>query len=381
MGLSALILCSDEKIVRVVRRVLADLDIQAECCSDSSAALRKLTRQRFEALIVDCSEVSFREVLRSARSAPGNGRAIAIAIADPALALKAAFDLGAHFVLYKPVSSERAKLSFRAARALMKTERRRNTRIPVRIPVLLESGRGSHHKLTTEDLGEGGMAVSLPTGQKPSGVWKATFTLPDSTPALEVTVELAWEGRERQGGLRFVSISAEVTSAIQAWMKRSSPDLEPDDPPLAGRLSDLTPHACYVDISTPLPVSTQVTVSMSEGKAQLKVTGVVRVMHPERGIGIQFAHSAEGAKAVEKWLAGLGATNASPEVLIEPQGLVQIDRLALSASAEGDPLLQLYNDASIITPESFFDRLRLQRTGAAPVADSTRAQAASGSLA
>ena len=374
MGLSALILCSDDKIVRVVRRVLADLDIQAECCTDSSSALRKLTRQRFEALIVDCSDVSFQEVLRSARSAPRNGRAVAIAIADPALALKAAFDLGAHFVLYKPVTSERAKLSFRAARALMKTERRRNTRLGIRIPIVLDSGRGTRHKLTTEDLGEGGMAVSLPPGQKPSGVWKATFTLPGSTDVQEVTVELAWEGRERQGGLRFVSVSAEVSAAIQAWMKRSSPDLEADDPPLAGRLTDLTPHACYVDISTPLPVCTQVLVALSAAKTELKMTGVVRVMHPERGMGIQFAHSAGGADAVEKLLATLSASNgATPEVLITPQGLVQVDRLGVSAMAEGDPLLQLYNDASIITPESFFERLTQQRGSAALASTSAHA--------
>jgi len=378
MALSALILCSDEKIVRVVRRVLADLEIQAETCAEPSAALRKLTRQRFEALIVDCCEPGFSEVLRSARSAPRNGRAVAIAIADPALALRAAFDLGAHFVLYKPVTSERAKLSFRAARALMKTERRRNTRIAVRIPLVLDSGRGTRHKLTTADLGEGGMAVSLPAGQKPTGVWQATFTLPDTQSPVDASVELAWEGRERQAGLRFVSISDEATSAIQGWMKRVSPDLDADDPPLIGRLTDLTPHACYVDISTPLPISTQVTVHLSAAQSQLKVAGVVRVMHPERGMGIQFAPPADGANPVEKLLAALGATTgATPEVAIEPHGLTQIDRLALSPTAEADPLLQLYHDASIITPESFFERLRQQRGGTSAT---PRAQAASVSI-
>ena len=54
MALKSLVLCSDEKIVRVLRRVLGDLDIDLELCPDSEAALRKLTRQRFEAIIVDC---------------------------------------------------------------------------------------------------------------------------------------------------------------------------------------------------------------------------------------------------------------------------------------------------------------------------------------
>jgi len=52
MGLKSLLLCSDEKIVRVLRRVLGDLDIAVELCLDADSALRKLTRQRFEQLVM-----------------------------------------------------------------------------------------------------------------------------------------------------------------------------------------------------------------------------------------------------------------------------------------------------------------------------------------
>ena len=139
MSLKSLLLCSDEKIVRVLRRVLGDLDIAVELCADADSALRKLTRQRFEAIIVDVTDDGASDVLRSARSAPCNKQAVAVAIVEPIIGLKAVFGIGAHFVLYKPVSSERAKSSFRAARALMKSERRRNARVAVQIPVVLRS--------------------------------------------------------------------------------------------------------------------------------------------------------------------------------------------------------------------------------------------------
>ena len=368
MGLTALMLCSDEKIIRVVRRALADLDIQGEFCVEPSAALRKLTRQRFEAVIVDCSDTSFQEVLCSARSAPVNGRAVAVAIADPTLALRAAFDLGAHFVLYKPVSSERAKLSFRAARALMKTERRRNTRIPTRIPVTIDSGSGTRHKLTTVDLGEGGMAVSLPSGVKPTGLWKAVFTLPDTHGFQEVSVELAWEGRERQAGLRFVSVPPETATAIKDWMRRSSPDLEPDDPPLSGRLTDLTPLACYIELSTPLPAATRVVMTFRAATVHLKIDGLVRIMHPESGMGVKFLHSASSPAAVESFLTVLGQAGGTlPEVLVQAEGLTQPEILDSSTASEEDPLLQMFNDSSITTTESFLERLRQQRHGAITV--------------
>ena len=54
-GLQALLLCSDDKVVRVLRRVLTDLEIGVEHCTDLDSAVQRLTRQRFEAVIVDCT--------------------------------------------------------------------------------------------------------------------------------------------------------------------------------------------------------------------------------------------------------------------------------------------------------------------------------------
>src|SRR5271154_3041433 len=178
MNLKLLLICSDEKIVRVLRQTLDDLDIGVELCASSEMALRKLTRERFEAIIVDCAGPGAADVLRSARTAPCNKRAVAVAILDPATGLRSAFELGAHFVLYKPLSVERAKSSFRAARALMKKERRRNSRLPVRIPVTMRSRESDvQFKVNTTDLGEGGLAVGLPRRSKSHGRWVLAFTL------------------------------------------------------------------------------------------------------------------------------------------------------------------------------------------------------------
>src|ERR1700741_3034272 len=179
MTLKSLVLCSDEKIVRVLRRGPGALDIDLEFCPHSEVWLGKLPRQRFESIIVDCEAKGASDVLRSARSAPCNKLAVAVAIVEPEVGLRAAFGLGAHFVLYKPVSSERAKSSFRAARALMKSERRRNARVAVQIPVIMRSPEvGGNMKVTTVDLSEGGMAVAMPHRKRTNGRWQIAFTLP-----------------------------------------------------------------------------------------------------------------------------------------------------------------------------------------------------------
>ncbi|HME34600.1 MAG TPA: PilZ domain-containing protein [Candidatus Sulfotelmatobacter sp.] len=363
MSLKSLVLCADEKIVRVLRRVLGDLDIGVELCVDSDSALRKLTRQRFEAIIVDVTDDGASDVLRSARSAPCNRQAVAVAIVDPIIGLKAVFELGAHFVLYKPVSSERAKSSFRAARALMKSERRRNARVTVEIPVVMRSPEaGSNMKVTTIDLSEGGMAVNVPKRRRPTGRWQAVFTLPGSDAALELPAEFAWEGEKEQAGLRFQQIPPEATQQLREWLKKNSPDAEQDDPPIRCQLTDLSLGACYLEMASPFPASSRVTLSMRAAGVEMRAQGVVRVMHPDKGMGVEFTQATpEHRAAVERFLGVLNENRTlMPELLVEPEGLESEPSPTKPPADADDPLLQLFYGEAL-TAEQFREVLHQQR--------------------
>jgi len=376
MSLKSLLLCSDEKIVRVLRRVLGDLEIEAELCLNSDAALRRLTRQRFEAIIADLSDDGANEVLRSARTAACNKQAVAVAIVDPIVGLKAVFEIGAHFVLYKPVSSERAKSSFRAARALMKSERRRNARVTVEIPVVLRSSEvGGNMKVTTVDLSEGGMAVTLPSRRRPNGRWQAAFALPGTSTSLEIPAEFAWEGSKSQAGLRFVQTSSEASRLLREWLKQNSADAEQDDPPIRCQLTDLSLGGCYLEISSPFPASSRVTLSMRAAGIELQVQGVVRVMHPERGMGVEFTqNTADHRAALEKFVGVLTENRAlSPELLVQPEGLeAETSRPNPSPADTDDPLLQLFYGEPL-SAEVFHEALRKQRAIPAPKASAAAA--------
>ncbi len=365
MSLKTLLLCSDAKIVRVLRRVLGDLDIAVDLCADADSALRKLTRERFEAIIVDCAENNANDVLRSARSAPCNKQAVAVAIVEPIVGLKAVFEVGAHFVLYKPVSSERAKSSFRAARALMKSERRRNVRVAVQIPVVMRSPEaGGNMKVSTIDLSEGGMAVSIPRGRRPTGRWQIAFTLPGTQTTLELPAEFAWEGTGDQAGLRYQQISPDATRQLREWLKQNSPEVEPDDPPIRCQLTDLSMGGCYLEISSPFPALSRVALSMRAGGVEVRAQGVVRIMHPDKGMGIEFTQATpEHRSAVGKFLEVLNENRTLlPELLVEPEGLESAPGSAKSPLADtDDPLLQLFYGESL-TAEEFHEAMRKQRT-------------------
>jgi len=80
--------------------------------TEPDGAIRKLTRQRFEAVIIDCTDLkAATSVLKSARSAPANKRCQS---PSPSWyghnGLRSAFDMGAHFVLYKPVSKRAGQI-------------------------------------------------------------------------------------------------------------------------------------------------------------------------------------------------------------------------------------------------------------------------------
>ncbi len=368
MDLKSLLLCSDEKIVRTLRRTLGDLDISVQHCAGSEIALQHLTRGRFEAIIVDCAGPGAAEVLGIVRTSPCNQRAVVVAILDPDAGLRSAFDRGANFILYKPVTAERAKSSFRAARALMKKERRRNIRVPVQISVAMSSREsGARFRVTTTDLGEGGLAVSLPRRSKPQGRWDLSFTLPGSTAALEVDAEFAWEGSGTQVGLRFQDPTPAVVQQLREWLGRNSPEIEKDDPPVRCQLLDLSVGGCYLEITSPFPVSTRVTLSMKAADMELKAEGVVRVMHPDKGMGVEFTQStAEHRALLEKFLSVLTENrNLLPELLVEPEGLEtepsHHSRIPAPPGQAEDTLLALLRTRDPLPADSFLAELRKQR--------------------
>lgn len=374
MRLQALILCSDEKILRVLRRVLSDLEIVIDHCAESDAAIHKLTRQRYEAIIVDCANGhAASQVLRSARTAPCNKRAVAVAILDAQETAHGAFDLGAHFTLYKPLTNERAKTSFRAARALMKRERRRNTRIPVEIPVVLAPKEGGGQlRIVTSDLSEGGIAVRPAPPAKSAGPMNVAFTLPGSGYKIECVGEVAWTNSTQQAGIRFVDLSAEASAQLKAWLDSYAPDLDKDDPPVACKLTDLSPGGAYLETASPFPVHTRVVLFATVGANQVRIEAMVRVAHPEIGMGVAFLQDTPAQReALNKFIQALiSSEGALPEIQVQPEGLDSAEKEKAPPALTGDPLLDLFLQKGTLDSKSFLSELHKHRGPSAEASES-----------
>lgn len=365
MNLNALVVCTDDKIMRVLRRVLSDLEVGIETCTDVDSAVRRLTRVRFEAVVVDCvDEDMAAKVLSSVRSAPCNKRAIAVAMIDGQKAVRSAFALGAHFVLYKPISFERARSSFRAARALMKCERRRNIRVPIELAVTLFAG-ADQQQITTLDISEGGMAVRIPRHIPKSRGVRIKFTLPGVDYLVDCAAEVAWKNPGSQTGVRFLDLPHKHRQQLKAWLTRHSPEIEPDDPPISCKLTDVSAAACYLEMGSPFPARTRVVLTMQRGELRLPVDGVVRVMHPETGMGVEFKQSSDEQRTqTEKFVQAIKAGTAPLEFTALPEGMDDEDESGAAVEAPSlieDPLLNLFRRSTEFTSETFREELRTQR--------------------
>ncbi|MFY9904119.1 MAG: PilZ domain-containing protein [Terriglobales bacterium] len=391
MNLKTLLLSSDAITVRVLRRVLSDLEIDIEHCAAPDEAIRRITRQRFEAIIVDgANAAEAASVFRGAKASPVNKQALAIVLVDAEVGLKGGFGMGAHFVLHKPLAVERAKASFRAVRALMKRERRSQLRIPVQIPV--ECYGNSLYTATTIDLCEGGMAIKFSGPVPKESTLRFSLKLPGSNQKVDIYGELAWEGAGDQAGVRFKDATDDQRNSLRQWLDSQLSEPDQDDPPVNCRLTDLSLGGCYLTTNSPFPRATRVTLSTKVADVEMRAEGVVLVAHPEFGMGVEFFQITEEQRhRVRRMIATLRAGGGkSPEVHVVPDGMdrssnddsvasshVAVTRspdspgaepsasphgaAAPGASHSEDALVDLFRHKFQVPVDSFLEQMREQR--------------------
>lgn len=371
MNLKSLLMSSDERTVRVLRRVLSDLEIDVEHCLAADNAIRRVTRQRFEAIIVDgANPEEAARVLTAAKAAPVNKRALAIVLVEAAVGLKGGFELGAHFVLHKPFAVERAKASFRAVRALMKRERRLQMRVPVQVPV--ECFGASRYKAKTVDLCEGGMAIQFIGRMPKENALRFSLDLPGSDQPIEIHGEVAWGSSGDLAGVRFKDPTDQQRGALRRWLNNQLPEPEQDDPPVGCSLSDLSLGGCYLTTNSPFPRGTRVVLAIKTASLDIRASATVLVAHPEFGMGVEFVRgTAEQAEQTQRMISTLQANeDKHPEVQVSPDGmeppsaeasLATLQTSATEISGAEDPLIDLFRQNFQLPVESFLQQMREQR--------------------
>ena len=230
MAMNSLILSRDDNAIGLLRRVFGDSGITVEACTGSEQFGEMVTSRKFDCVFVDCDDVAgATETFRQIRAVPSNRKTIAFAIVNGVTTLQQAFEMGANFVLDKPLSAERLSRSLRAAQGLMAHERRRYYRHPVATSVHVTLGAETYEHLgTTVNLSEGGLAMQLEKKTNIGIPVRFRFKLPDTDTWIEGKGEIAWVANDLSG-IKFNVMSAKLRTAMQEWIskKLSGPELLP----------------------------------------------------------------------------------------------------------------------------------------------------------
>ncbi len=228
MALQSLLLSRDDDVIRVLRRVLSDLEIDLEVCEASDTAGEQLARRKWDAIIIDCDDVHGAvDVLRTVRRSSSNKTSTTFAIINGITSVRNAFELGANLALEKPLTPDRAMHSFRAVHGMMLAERRRYYRHPLDMPITMkfedkESGRTHELLADAVNISEGGMAVKLKS-EPPQTKAVATlhFMLPGTKNWIETPGTIAWASGEGLAGIRFESPPYSVKEHLARFFEQA----------------------------------------------------------------------------------------------------------------------------------------------------------------
>jgi CheY-like chemotaxis protein len=229
MGLQSLLLTSDPQVINVLQPTLEQMAIGVEICRGAKAGNEILLSEKFDGVIVDCDDLEGGlEVLEAMKKGTSNKNSVAFAILN-GTSMQRAFELGANFVLQKPVSPKNSLRCFSAAVGFMTRERRRYFRHAVDMEVKLVRADGRELAARATNLSEGGVAIHF--GGKPprGGFTTAVFHLPGRTASIECPAELVWAEGSGRAGIRFGEMSAVAREQLDRWLAEQMDRVDQDE--------------------------------------------------------------------------------------------------------------------------------------------------------
>src|SRR5580704_12408585 len=378
MTLLALLVSTDDSVSEILGRVLPPSGIVVERFSDLATALDRLQQQRFDALIIDFEDPKAATAVFEEASRLNSGHApVTVALVAERARARDILSGGAHFVLYKPLSEEKAKAGLRAVVALLNRERRRAYRVPVQAPVEITLPDTRKAEGILLDLSETGMDVLTAETQAPGSLLNFRFELPDGSLQVHAHGQVAWANPNGQTGVHFLDVDESTKAQLQVWLQAAAVihGAGSDDGVPHGKLTDLSLGGCYVESDSPFPERALVDLCLKTEEMAIHTEGMVRVTHPGRGMGVEFpSRTPEQRAQVENLISFLRSCPESMLGLtIAPRALTadlsQFEHSLELVDATGedltleDPLLELLRQGSELQEDDFLAELRRQRSG------------------
>src|SRR2546427_8047595 len=219
MGLHCLVVTCDPNLIGQVKASLDMRGASLHLRQDSASAIELAARRHLDGLVIDCDDVpGGTEAIAQARNSRLNTQTLIFAVGTGSTSTATALDLGANFVLCKPIKENRLRSLLDIAFPKMEREHRRYFRYDVDLPVRFRNQLGRSFAARMKNVSEGGLAIRLIDPVRLQGIVIVEFDLPSLAPQVcHAKADIVWSDSFAMG-LRFLHLEKDSGVALQAWL-------------------------------------------------------------------------------------------------------------------------------------------------------------------
>lgn len=218
MALECIAITRDQQSVDILRHALEQLSTTLEVCRGLNSGQDVLQSQKYDGVIVDCDDLrGGLSLLQELRRTASNKTSVSFAMLNGS-STKTAFEMGANFVLQKPLVPITTLRCFSAAFGQMTREKRRYFRVAVEMPVIVVFEEGREMRASATNISEGGMAISIADPLPTKEISLVQFTLPTTSNTLQAKAVLAWADGSGHAGLRFLNLPQLSREHLERWL-------------------------------------------------------------------------------------------------------------------------------------------------------------------
>ena len=348
MALLALIVSGDSRDVLVLQDILRELHVGSVVCGSASEAREVLSAKPVNAVLLDGDVPEVGEVIHELSRSQGADPQRIVAILSGKNDSQRAFEIGAHFVLYKPISRERSLVSLEYAFGAPTKKRRDTGRHNLYLSTTVSSPAVDTAAVTLLNLSPTGTALQTKKRLPPDSKLYFEFQIPDQAATIRLAGNVVWQDIDGRAGIQFGSVPAASRKALEQWHDRmeredtgddpevameverfgpmdSPGNRDPQPPPIVVRqdlkvpaqkerrgqsrhrveagvrvsdqrsavpnwcnIADISAGGCYIEMVMPFPKGTILTLELRAGSMRLQTRGNVQSSLPGKGMGVQF---------------------------------------------------------------------------------------------
>ena len=217
MRLDCLVVSHDPEVLKTVSDVFVGMDLNFR--EHAASALETIVGNHFDAFIIDVDGVEYSShVMAGIRGSRANWQSVVFTLVNGTTTISAATELGANFVLGKPVDKNRFTTYLQASIHKMEADHRRYFRYQFSLDAMVFLSDGQNVPAQILNVSRGGLSMRLLDRAHLHGPMTILFDIhrPNRT-RIQAKAVASWS-TERLHGVKFVSMCDESREAYDDWL-------------------------------------------------------------------------------------------------------------------------------------------------------------------